>query len=102
MKKLLISFILLAVGCTKNNITFKHHFIAKEWHDKAGWDAATFCDSSKTDYLGMDTVELDNTAEYNPNKFEYGVGDIMFHRRVPTDTPGVYDRYFSELEVQIN
>lgn len=106
MKKLLIAAAtILLISCTKTNVTFKHRWVAKEWHDRTTFDAAVFCDSSKTDYMGTDTVELDNTTVYDRTKFGEQPGSIVFHipnGKVPTDVPGIFDRYFSELKVQID
>lgn len=75
-----------------------------EGHDRATWDAATFC--YKGDYLGIDTIDLSFTVEPdNPNKYKYDSGDIYFHvpdGRVETEIAGIYDRRYCQLIKEIN
>lgn len=101
MKKyLLITTLTLTIfGCQKSNYNFKHHFLAKEGHDISTYDHATFCDSS--DYLGTDTVELDNTTVYDSTKFGEHPGSIVFHSRVET-AGGMWERRYCLLLQQIN
>ena len=94
---IVLGVLFFLTACTKSNITFKHHFRVQEAHDRTTWDHA-FCDSSA--FGKIDTVELDNTAEYDSTKFGIHAGSILFHipnGRVETDIPGIYDRYYFKV-----
>ena len=96
---LLLLSTMTMMSCTKNNVTFKHHWIAKEGHDISTWNHAAFCFAS--DSVGIDTVELDNTKALDSTKFWQGVGSIVFHSRVQV-SDSLYDRKYCKLIVQID
>lgn len=101
MKKLLIATLTLSlIACQKSNITFHHFYQVQEAHDRTTWDHA-FC----AEFGKIDTVELTNTTEYDSSKFGVGVGSILFHipnGRVPTDIPGIWDRYYFKILMEID
>jgi hypothetical protein len=99
MKYLMILLIVLGISCTKTNVTYKHHWIAKEGHDISTWSHAAFCFAY--DSIGMDIVELDNTTAYDSTKFGMHRGSIVFHSRVKV-SDSLYDRKYCQLKVQID
>jgi len=87
--------IFMMMSCTKTNVTFKHHWQAEAGHDNQNMNHAFFCDAA--DYLGTDTVELDNTKEYDSTKFGATAGSIVMD---PKSVDG--NRYYHKLLSQID
>jgi hypothetical protein len=102
---ILFAIIVALISCTKSALqpqqfeSIHQRWIVQEGHDTASWSAAQFC--RPADYGKIDTIDLYyNNEPENPNKFGYESGSIYFHQpggRIPTDIPGMYNRYYCKL-----
>jgi hypothetical protein len=105
---ILFAIIVACTSCAKSALqpqdfeSIHQKWIVQEGHDTASWSAAQFC--KPADYGKIDTVDLYyNNRPDNPNMFGFESGTIYFHQpggRIPTDIPGIYDRYYCKLLVK--